>query len=98
MTSCNWPGENQKGGWYGRPGWPPGFRPVGFFTTGFFERGGFAEGGMEELLEFLPSFSSRSLIRFSVRSTQAENSARNLTQLAHSYLPRRKVYLYSPCS
>jgi hypothetical protein len=49
--------------------WPPGFRPVGFFTTGFFEPGGFAEGGMKELLEFLPSFSSRSLIRFSVRST-----------------------------
>ena len=68
MTSCNWPGENRKGGWYGRPGWPPGFRPVGFFTTGFFEPGGFAEGGMEELLEFLPSFSSRSLIRFSAFS------------------------------
>ena len=51
------------------PGQPPGFRPVGFFTTGFFEPGGFAEGGKEELLEFLSSFSSRSLIRFSVRST-----------------------------
>ncbi|RLS37542.1 MAG: hypothetical protein DWH82_10435, partial [Planctomycetota bacterium] len=85
-------GENRKGGWYGRPGWPPGFRPVGFFTTGFFEPGGFAEGGMEELLEFLPSFSSRSLIRFSVRSTQAENSPVTW----HGW--RTHIYPYPKCT
>jgi len=50
---------------------PAGHRasgPVDFFTTGFFEPGGFAEGGSEELLEFLPSFSSSYLIRFSAFS------------------------------
>ena len=70
--------------------------PVDFFTTGFFEPGGFVQGGSEELLEFLPSFSSRPLIRFCVRSTKAANSACNLTQLSHSNLPIHKGYHYSP--
>ena len=55
------------------------YRPVGFFTTGFFEPGRFAEGCSEELLEFLPSFSSSSLIRFSAFSNWEINSLTSLS-------------------
>ena len=61
---------------------PAGHRASGhvaFFTTGFFEPGGFAEGSSEKLLEFLPSFSSRYLIRFSAFSKCKINSLTSLS-------------------
>src|SRR3954451_7470596 len=77
LQSMTW--RSCSGGTSGRdlrrcPGCPPRFLPEAGTGGRLLTEGGSEEGGLEELVEFLLSFSSRSAIRFSRERITAETA------------------------
>src|SRR3954453_21956826 len=77
LESVTWRGclGGKRGrAWRRWPGWPPRFLPEAGAGGGRLTEGGSEEGGLDELVEFLLSFSSRSAIRCSRERITAETA------------------------
>src|SRR3954462_7727126 len=75
MTRRSCSGGTRGRAWRRWPGCPPRFLPEAGAGGRRLTEGGAEEGGLEELVEFLPSCSSRSAIRSSKVWTKPETAA-----------------------